>query len=60
MHNFTCLNYSPGKKNEPSYMILEEEALCKSMFTEHPRGWNWKFAPGQYVIWKHQKVVHFN
>lgn len=41
-------------------MILKEQILCKSVFTEHPGGWNGKFAPGQSVIWKHQKVVHFN
>lgn len=37
MHNSTCLNYSAGKK-EPFYTILEEQDLCKSMFTEHPGG----------------------
>lgn len=41
-------------------MILKEQILYKSVFTEHPGGWNRKFAPGQSVIWKHQKVVHFN
>lgn len=41
-------------------MVLEEQALCMSMFTEKPGRLNRKFAPAQYITGKQQKVVQFN